>query len=709
MGVRKSKCSGCSCIDETASDPGGSFSKNPLTFFMSRFANRNAPQMTKVERAIKAALLIQRWYRRYAARLEVRRRYTWTIFQSIEYAGEQDQMKLHNFFNALLIHIGEKGTTSLLDALSPSSSPTQDSRRPSKLGESFRIEETIVESAYKGFHLKFPVSTNVIHELIESLKKKKVVHPKYVCLLLREAAKELRKRPTVMNASTAISKQITIVGDLHGKLDDLLTILYKNGLPSTDNPYIFNGDFVDRGKKSTEVLILLAALLLAFPTEVYLNRGNHEDMVMNARYGFCKEINRKYRTAGATITKLLEEFYRWLPVATVVDGKILVVHGGISNLTDLDMISEINRDKYFSVLRMPQERVDNMDEDDYLDRDRWQHDDEIIDVTRADEEWKQILDVLWSDPQSTNGCTPNLFRGGGTYFGPDVTRAVLSRHGYDLLVRSHECKLDGYEYTHDDQCLTIFSASNYYETGSNKGAYVILQGEELKPYFVQYMADTKSKKLTFRQRVGRMESSAIRELKANLIASKSYLVEGFKEHDPDDSGFIALSEWVNVLEQRSRLALPWRVLRDRLVLVDSSTGMVDYMSTFSQETISRKSAIKGGPTLVEALYRHKNSLETIFRLLDKDNSGFITMDEFTEACDLISKHMDTTIPRDEMVDLAKSIDINKDGKIDFNEFLECFRIVDTAAKGPRLSNSGHGFHYDDFDDDDDDDDSDYDE
>ncbi|RXG60299.1 Serine/threonine-protein phosphatase with EF-hands 2, partial [Armadillidium vulgare] len=78
--------------------------------------------------------------------------------------------------------------------------------------------------------------------------------------------------------------------------------------------------------------------------------------------------------------------------------------------------------------------------------------------------------------------------------------------------------------------------------------------------------------------------------------------------------------------------------------------MVDYMSTFSQETISRKSAIKGGPTLVEALYRHKNSLETIFRLLDKDNSGFITMDEFTEACDLISKHMDTTIPRDEMVD-----------------------------------------------------------
>ncbi|XP_067004767.2 serine/threonine-protein phosphatase rdgC [Anabrus simplex] len=619
--------------------------------------------MPKVERTMKAAILIQRWYRRYLARMEVRRRYTWTIFQSIEYAGEQDQMKLYNFFNALLMHMPDPSARPVSAEVSSKASSTEN------VNDKFEDESEdsslqTVDGTYKGIHLNSPLGRTDLDLLIETFRKKKYhrLHAKYVASILKEAVSHLKRLPNLNQATTAISKQITICGDLHGKLDDLLVIFHKNGLPSTENPYVFNGDFVDRGKKGLEVFLLLLCCLLVFPGGVFLNRGNHEDHIMNARYGFIREVKTKYKNNAERLLRLIEAVYRWLPLGTIVNNKVLVVHGGISDITDLDWVRSLDRHKYVSLLRPPVTESQAPGA-------------ELIDKM----EWKQVFDLLWSDPQPIEGCVPNSLRGAGTYFGPDVTDKFLQKYKMLYLVRSHECKPGGYEVTHGSKVITIFSASNYYEIGSNKGAYVKLVGPQLDPHFVQFnTAANRAKRLTFRQRIGLVESSAIRELSAQIIASKELLLEEFRKSDPENTGYITVSEWCTAMQTRTGLGLPWRMLREKLVNVDPETGRVDYMTTFQDHMPAKRSS---GPTVVETLYRNKSSLEAIFRIIDKDNSGYITMEEFSDACALLSEHLQTPITPEQLVDICNSMDINKDGSVDLNEFLETFRLVDMERNG----------------------------
>lgn len=64
------------------------------------------------------------------------------------------------------------------------------------------------------------------HYLLQQHK----LHARYVAEILKEATEKLKKMPNINLASTAISKQVTICGDLHGKLDDLLVVFHKVSL-----------------------------------------------------------------------------------------------------------------------------------------------------------------------------------------------------------------------------------------------------------------------------------------------------------------------------------------------------------------------------------------------------------------------------------------------------------------------------------------------
>ncbi|KAJ1470890.1 Metallo-dependent phosphatase-like protein, partial [Baffinella frigidus] len=217
-----------------------------------------------------------------------------------------------------------------------------------------------------------------------------------------------------------------------------------SGKPSTSNPYLFNGDFVDRGSFSMETILLLFAYKCLYPEHFHLNRGNHESVNMNKMYGFEGEVASKYSKDMMTLFTDIFQWLplahvvgsKWLPLAHVIGSKVLVLHGGLfsSDETDLDVLRKINRH-----MEPPDEGP--------------------------------MTEMLWSDPGQAPGRHPSK-RGVGVAFGQDVTEKFLAANGLELLVRSHECKDEGYELEHGGKAITVFSAPNYCDQMGNKGAFI---------------------------------------------------------------------------------------------------------------------------------------------------------------------------------------------------------------------------------------------
>ena len=96
-------------------------------------------------------------------------------------------------------------------------------------------------------------------------------------------------------------------------------IFRTHGFPAADRPFLFNGDFVDRGTQSVEVLLTLYAWQQLLPGSVLLNRGNHEERSVNVRNGFEHECAQKY---DGDMHERFVATFAWLPLGTVVNGKV---------------------------------------------------------------------------------------------------------------------------------------------------------------------------------------------------------------------------------------------------------------------------------------------------------------------------------------------------------------------------------------------------
>ncbi|KAJ3445033.1 serine/threonine-protein phosphatase pp2a-related [Anaeramoeba flamelloides] len=71
-----------------------------------------------------------------------------------------------------------------------------------------------------------------------------------------------------------------------------------------------------------------------------------------------------------------------------------------------------------------------------------------------------LCDLVWSDPDQRTGFNENS-RGAGFTFGPNITERFLKTNKLNLIVRAHQLFQRGYNITHSEKCITIFSAPNY--------------------------------------------------------------------------------------------------------------------------------------------------------------------------------------------------------------------------------------------------------
>ena len=287
--------------------------------------------------------------------------------------------------------------------------------------------------------------------------------PEHIMQLCDQAQAIIESQPMVLH----VESPIKIFGDIHGQYSDLMRFFDLFGSPCIGTQdgdiesfdYLFLGDFVDRGSHSLETVCLLMALKIKYPDQIHMIRGNHEDKWINNGFGFSDECAARIGEDPLdedSVFNRVNRLFEYLPLAAIVDQKIICLHGGIgSTVNTIEDIEKIQR---------PLEV--------------------IHEVSTAEQQL--VVDILWSDPTDSDtelGIQPNTIRDpGGTgnivKYGPDRVERFLKNNGLSLIIRAHECVMDGFERFAGGQLITVFSATDYCKKHKNAGAVLILKKDK---------------------------------------------------------------------------------------------------------------------------------------------------------------------------------------------------------------------------------------
>lgn len=338
-----------------------------------------------------------------------------------------------------------------------------------------------------------------------------------------EVAAEYRRHGFSREVSSEV-KDVAIIGDLHGQLFNLIAYLVEikkkyeeKGYSSLDGSsllvcdprmqYIFLGDYLDRGERAAELLLLLLSYKVRCPHGLVLLQGNHEDESLWEHYGFQEELDYKFR--GKIRATDISSVVRALPYVAVVPGQFMAMHGGLS--PDIVKHCSGQAGKFSRCIR------------------------------------SVGTSTVWADPHAGEGWEPSP-RGEGLFkFGLDVAKQFLKSNGLKGIYRGHEQVMEGYTSigTPEAFVATVFSAADYMGVFCLSGRLPArpppfekdlfsLPGEDNEGAFV--LADLVSGERDVR----RMSGSLTRKLAANFTDTGAWCAEKdlMKHGSPDLESFI---------------------------------------------------------------------------------------------------------------------------------------------------------------------------
>ncbi|CAF0906825.1 unnamed protein product [Adineta ricciae] len=285
---------------------------------------------------------------------------------------------------------------------------------------------------------------------------------KNVVTLCKEVRDIFRREPRCLK----ISSPCYVLGDIHGNYQDLVCFeksLWRATPLLSPASFLFLGDYVDRGIHGLEVIIYLLAAKYQCPKKVLLLRGNHEIRKVQQMFSFYKECMSKFGdTLGKEVWDAINSVFDVLPLAAVIDDKILCVHGGIPSPVSCpgDFVFAVN--------------------------------DIAVPLSDPENESPLAWEIMWNDPFSidTNaaaqlpigvngGFFNNTRRSTGNYFTSEALMTFLEKNNFTHVIRAHEVQQVGFKVQLSGRLLTVFSSSHYCG-GTNEAATVLVDAAKLR-------------------------------------------------------------------------------------------------------------------------------------------------------------------------------------------------------------------------------------